>query len=75
MSGGVITTVQALEIINHGSGGKNIARPALEAWIRSGKCPFGEYIRQEGKSVGRYIIFDSRLRAYLGAEDLRRGVS
>ncbi len=42
-----------------------MARPLLEAWIRSGKCPFGQYVRQEGKERGTYIIFPERLKVFL----------
>lgn len=71
---GVITTQKALEIINQGASvGNRMARPALEAWIRSGNCPFGTYIKQDGKSSGRYVIFPQRLLAYLNAEDIKGG--
>jgi hypothetical protein len=48
-----------------------IKRPMLEAWIRSGKCPFGEYIREEGKSIGSFYIHPGRFAAYHNAADLR----
>ena len=38
---------------------------ALMAWIRTSECPFGIYLKQEGNSRGEYIIFETRMEAYI----------
>lgn len=43
----------------------------LMAWIQRGDCPFGTYVRKEGKQRGHYIIIRKRLEAYLDAQDLK----
>ena len=65
-----MNTLQALDVINANTTA-NMGRVTLEAWIRSGKCPFASYVRQEGKGRGAYIIIDKRLYAYVDGEDLK----
>ena len=43
---------------------------ALMAWIRTEKCPFGIYLKQEGNSRGGYTIFEKRMEAYIKGEGL-----
>jgi hypothetical protein len=43
----------------------------LMTWIQRGDCPFGTYVRKEGKQRGHYIIIRKRLEAYLDAQDLK----
>ena len=60
---GTLTATQAVEIIRT-QYGEDIARQSLEAWLRSGRCPFGEYIRNPGSQRGHYLIFRSRMEFY-----------
>jgi len=46
-------------------------RATLEAWIRQGNCPFGVFVKKEGKQRGHYVIFRERLEAYISAQDLK----
>lgn len=41
-----------------------ITAAALSAWIRTGRCPFGEYLRKKGSTRGMYLIFQNRLDEY-----------
>ncbi len=51
-----------------------IGQEQLRAWLRcKNPPPFGVYLRGEGKKQGRYLIFRSRLIAYLNAQDLIYG--
>ncbi len=43
----------------------------LIAWLRSGKCPFGAYIKDENKERGSFYINRERLTAYITAADMR----
>ncbi|MBQ2775426.1 MAG: hypothetical protein IJF40_06045 [Clostridia bacterium] len=44
----------------------------LRAWLRSrNPPPFGSYVKEEGKKQGRYIIYRSRVLAYLSAQDMQ----
>ncbi len=45
-------------------------RETLSYWIRSGKCPFGEYIKGEDREKGAYYINRTRLDSYIHAEDM-----
>lgn len=49
-------------------------RATLEAWIKQGNCPFGQYIRKEGNHKGTYKIFRERMRAYVSAQDMGQAV-
>ncbi len=40
---------------------------SLSAWIKTGRCPFGEYLRRDGSSRGIYLIFQDRMDAYFTA--------
>jgi hypothetical protein len=42
----------------------------LEAWIKAGDCPFGIYIKKEGRTHGSYTIFRRRFNKYLAGADL-----
>jgi hypothetical protein len=46
-------------------------RASLEAWIRSGKCPFGVYVKKDGREKGHFYIYRARLNAYITASDMR----
>ena len=46
-------------------------RKTVMSWIRSGTCPFGAYIRDDGQKRGHYYINRTRLEAYLSGEDMR----
>jgi len=41
-----------------------ITAPALSAWIKTGRCPFGEYLRRKGCVRGMYLIFPDRMDEY-----------
>lgn len=43
----------------------------LMEWIQSGDCPFGTYVKKEGKQRGHYIIIRKRFEAYMSAEDMK----
>ncbi|MDR0325093.1 MAG: hypothetical protein LBI19_03235 [Oscillospiraceae bacterium] len=45
-------------------------RRRLEVWIKSGKCPFGEYIREDGREKGSYYINRTRLERYASGVDM-----
>jgi len=59
----VLNVLQAIEVMER-EYGCYMNRDALYAWIRCGKCPFGVYIKKEGKSQGRYIVFRHRMDEY-----------
>jgi hypothetical protein len=42
----------------------------LEAWIKQGNCPFGVYIKKEGRTHGSYTIFRAHFEAYMSAQDM-----
>ena len=48
-----------------------MAQKALEQWLRTGKCPFGIYLKKEDKQRGEYIIFETRLKAFIEGEDMK----
>lgn len=50
----------------------NMTAAQLMAWIRTEKCPFGIYLKKEGNRRGEYIIFETRMEAYLNADDFIR---
>lgn len=58
-----LNVLQALEVMKN-EYGCPMNRNALYAWIRCGKCPFGVYIKKEGKSQGRYVVFRNRMEEY-----------
>lgn len=67
---------QALTLINAERPDEHrMARVFLESWLRSGKCPFGVYIRQPGKERGAYAIFPARLEVYLSGADMKNTAS
>jgi hypothetical protein len=43
----------------------------LMAWIQRGDCPFGTYVKKDGKQRGHYIIIRKRFEAYLNAQDMQ----
>lgn len=42
----------------------------LMAWIQRGDCPFGVYVKKEGKTHGHYIIIRKRFEKYMSGEDM-----
>lgn len=49
-----------------------IGQDEVRAWLRSKNgAPWGVYVRQDGKKQGRYIIYRSRILAYINAEDMK----
>lgn len=55
--------------------GEHITQASLQAWVRSGRCPFGEYIRKPGTSRGQYLLFRERIRKYFKpSHDIGRAV-
>lgn len=42
----------------------------LEAWIKQGNCPFGVYIKREGRTHGSFTIFRARFEKYMAGEDM-----
>lgn len=42
----------------------------LEAWIKQGDCPFGIYIKKEGRTHGSFTIFRARFERYMVAGDM-----
>jgi hypothetical protein len=44
----------------------------LEAWIRAGNCPFGIFIKKEGRTHGSYTIFRVRFEKYMAGEDMKQ---
>ena len=51
-----------------------MSRMALEAWIRSGTCPFGVHIKKTGTGPrGKHQIFPTRMHAFYQAKDLTYG--
>jgi len=55
----------------------HLSNDTLMAWIqetdKNGQpvCPFGKYIKKEGKTHGHYIIVRARFEAYMSAQDLK----
>lgn len=60
---GTLSVAQAVKVINE-EYGEHITRASLMAWLRSGRCPFGEYIHNTGKSKGAYFLFRGRMEEY-----------
>ena len=49
----------------------DIEREMLSRWIRTGKCPFGDYVPPENDGrVGAYIINKNRLEIYMSGKDM-----
>ena len=46
-------------------------RKSLMAWVRSGKCPFGAFIKSDDSKYGHYYINYKRLQVYLSGDDMR----
>lgn len=42
----------------------------LEAWIKQGNCPFGVYIKKEGRTHGSFTIFRTRFERYMAGLDM-----
>ncbi|GHV09534.1 hypothetical protein FACS1894217_14000 [Clostridia bacterium] len=42
----------------------HITPQALSAWIKTGRCTFGEYLRKQGGQRGMFLIFPDRLDEY-----------
>lgn len=42
----------------------------LEAWIKQGDCPFGIYIKKEGRTHGSFTIFRARFEKYMAGNDI-----
>lgn len=42
----------------------------LEAWIKQGNCPFGVYIKKEGRTHGSFTIFRERFERYMAGMDI-----
>lgn len=61
-----LTPTEAVTILNH-----EMDRVTLEAWIKQGNCPFGNYVKKEGCQRGHYIVWRERLKAYASAQDLK----
>lgn len=61
-----VGTIEAAQLLE-------MTRVILEQWLRMGNCPFGAYIRLDGKKQGSYYINRNRLEAYITAQDMRGG--
>lgn len=48
----------------------HIKNDTLMAWIQRGDCPFGTYVKKEGKTRGHYIIIRARFEKYMSGEDM-----
>lgn len=46
-------------------------RKTLMSWVRTGKCPFGAYIKESDNKLGHYYINRTRLERYLSGDDMR----
>ena len=44
--------------------GEQLTETSLKAWMRSGRCPFGEYVRKPGNQRGQFLIFRERIDRY-----------
>jgi hypothetical protein len=42
----------------------------MSRWVRTGRCPFAEYITDGSKSRGHYFIHRARLERYITGEDM-----
>ena len=46
-------------------------RKTIHTWIKSGKCPFAEYVpEREDSERGKMLIFRNRYKAYMDAIDI-----
>ena len=59
----MISVLQAIEVMEK-EYFSVMTKGSLVAWIRSGNCPFGAYIRKEGKTKGHYVVFRRRMEEY-----------
>ncbi|GHU89359.1 hypothetical protein FACS1894202_07370 [Clostridia bacterium] len=44
--------------------GEHMTTESLKAWLRSGRCPFGEYVIKRGKKRGGFLFSRERMDAY-----------
>ena len=58
-----LTVSEAVRYINE-TYNEYITTHILRAWVRSGKCPFGEYIRRIDNQKGIILLFRQRLDEY-----------
>lgn len=42
----------------------------LRQWIRTGKCPFGVYVRSEGAKRGGYYVNRTRFERWCSGDDM-----
>ena len=59
----MLSVLQALDVMQKEYAAV-MTKGSLVAWIRCGKCPFGAYIKKEGKTKGSYVVFRRRMEEY-----------
>ena len=59
----VLSVLQAIDVMEQ-EYNCSMTAGSLRAWLRCGKCPFGVYIRDDGKTQGRYVVFRQRMDEY-----------
>ncbi len=71
MEPNVMTVEELQEAIGPDKNGRMLHRKTIHTWIKSGKCPFAEYVpEREDSERGKMLIFRNRYKAYMDAIDI-----